>query len=70
MFYNPAIREALYPRGVTTALVELLLYPEAVRDIDLQFTAILVLPARAISQGVVLGEPSKTIVTVPATRGM
>ena len=70
LFYNPTIREVLFPLGVTTALVILPLHPEAVGDIDLQFNAILVVPVAAISQGVVMGEPSKTIVTVPATRGV
>ena len=52
------------------ALVTIPLFPATVRDVDLQFNAILVLTVSATSQGVVLGEPSKAIVTVPATRGV
>ena len=37
---------------------------------DLQFTVSLAVPADAMLQGVVLGEPSVAIVTVPASKGI
>ena len=46
------------------------LFPEAVGYMDLQFNAILVVPLAAVSQGVVLGELNRIIVTVPASRGV
>ena len=50
--------------------MSIILYPEVVGYIDLQFNVILVAPLATVSQGVVLGEPNKTIVTVPASRGV
>ena len=44
------------------------LFPEEVEDMDLQFNVTLVVPPAAMSQGVVLCEPSIATVTVPATR--
>ena len=67
-FFNPDIREVLFPVDVSTSLVPIQLFPEQVGDMDLQFTVRLVVPAGAMSRGVVLGEPSVSTVTVPATR--
>ena len=45
------------------------LFPEEVEDMDIQFNVTLIVPPDAMSQGVVLGEPSMATVTVPARRG-
>ena len=57
----------MFPLRVDTAIVTIPLFPEAVGNRDLDFTATLIVPAAAMSQGVILGEPSVATVTVPAT---
>ena len=64
-FFNPDIIEVFFPINVSIALLQIQLSPEQVGDMDLQFTVRLVVPAAAMSQGVVLGEPSLSTVTVP-----
>ena len=49
--------------------VSINLAPEEVGDMDLQFTVRLSIPAAAMSQRVVLGEPNVATVTVPSSRG-
>ena len=66
-FFNPDIRRVLFPVGVTTALIPIQLFPEQLGDMDLQFTVTLAVPANAMLQGVVLGEPSVATVTVPVS---
>ena len=70
LFFDPTPREVFFPLGVEIALLPIILYPEVAGYIELQFNVILVVPLAAVSQGVVLGEPNKTIVTVPASRGV
>ena len=67
-FFDPTPREVLFPLGVTTALVTVPLFPEAVGNTDVNFIVRLVVPVAAMSQGVILGEPNISTVTVPATR--
>ena len=68
LFFNAGPREVLFPVGIGTALVPIQLFPEEVEDMDLQFNVTLVVPPAAMSQGVVLCEPSIATVTVPATQ--
>ena len=69
-FFDPSPKEALFLPGTETTYVSIRLFPETVGYMDLQFNAILVVPLAAVSQGVVLGEPNRIIVTVPASRGV
>ena len=69
-FFNSDTKQVLLSVGNTTALVPIQLFPEQFDYMDLQFTARLVVPAAAMLQGVVLGEPSVATVTVPASKGI
>ena len=71
-FFDPRVKIAWFFANVdiTKTRVLIYLYPEEVGDMDLQFTVRLSIPAAAMSQGVVLGEPNVATVTVPASRGM
>ena len=66
-FYNPEIRQRLFPVNLKTDLVVIQLFPEQLGDMDAQFTVRLAVPADAMLQGVVLGEPSVANVTVPVS---
>ena len=66
-FFDSRVRKAWFFTNIKT-LVLIKLLPEQVGNTDLQFTVRLVVPAAAMLQGVVLGEPSVSTVTVPATR--
>ena len=70
-FFDPTVREANFFANINNrkARVPISLDPEEVEDMDLQFTVILSIPAAAMSQGVVLGEPNVATVTVPTSRG-
>ena len=67
-FFNPDIRIVSFSANDNSALVPIQLFPEQVGDTDLQFIVRLVLPAAAMSQGVILGEPNVATVTVPTSQ--
>ena len=73
-FFNPEDRKACFFANSQSKKtgVPINLAPEKVGNMDLQFTVRLVVPAAAMLQGVVLGEPNVATVTVPASsyRGM
>ena len=69
LFFDNVPREVLFPLHVQTAFVPIHLYPEEVGDMDLQFNVTLIVPRAAMSQGVVLSEPSQATVTVLTNRG-
>ena len=58
----------LFPLRIHTALVTIELFPEEVEDMDLRFNVTLVVSPGAMSQGVILSEPSMATVTVPINR--
>ena len=68
LFFDASPKGVLFRVGDTTALVRIPLFPEVVQDMDLQFNVTLIVPPVAMSQGVVVCEPSIATVTVPATR--
>lgn len=68
LFFDPDIKDVLFPTGVNLAIVPITLFPEVVMDTDLEFIVRLIVPDTARSQGVLLGEPNVSTVTVPATR--
>ena len=69
LFFDDNRREVLFPLHVHIALVPIQLYPEEVEDMDLRFNVTLIVLPMAMSQGVVLSEPSMATVTVPMNRG-
>ena len=70
-FFDPHVRIAWFFTNINNRKirVSINLDPEEVGDMDLQFTVRLSIPAVAMSQGVVLGEPNVATVTVPTSRG-
>jgi len=52
--------------GKVIAPVTIQLFPEGIGDMELEFYVTLIVPPAAMSQGVVLGEPSVATVTIHA----
>ena len=70
-FFNHNFRKAWFFANINNREIQvpINLAPEKIGDMDLQFTVRLSIPAAAMSQGVVLGEPNVATVTVPSSRG-
>ena len=66
-FFDDSVKSIHFRGNRTTAQVSMRLFLKPVRQMNLQFTVRLVVPAVALSQGVVLGEPNVVTVTVPHT---
>ena len=66
-FFDDSVKSIHFRGNHTTAQVSIRLFVKPVRQMDLQFTVGLVVPAVALSQGMVLGEPNVVTVTVPHT---
>ena len=69
LFFDDDLKEVLFPLRIHTALVTIELFPEEVENMDLRFNVTLVVSPGAMSQGVILSEPSMATVTVPTSRG-
>ena len=65
-FFDPEVRKVCFVNSKKTR-VPINLAPEKVGDMDLQFTVRLVVPAAAMLQGIVLGEPNVATVIVPGS---
>ena len=50
--------------GKVIAPVTIRLFPEGIGDMELEFNVTLIVPPAAMSQGVVLGEPSVATITI------
>ena len=68
LFFDDNLIEPVFPLDVYTVLVPIQLYLEEVEDMDLRFNVTLIVPPSAMSQGVILSEPSMATVTVPINR--
>ena len=66
-FFDDSVISIHFWGNHKAAQVSIRLFLKPVRQMDLQFTVRLVVPAVALSQGVVLGEPNIATVTVPHT---
>ncbi|XP_065903410.1 extracellular matrix organizing protein FRAS1-like [Dysidea avara] len=65
LFYNPDLKEVLFPAGSDTALVHIFLLLEELCEPG-SFNVTLEVPENAINLGVMLGLPSQAIVEVPS----
>ena len=56
--------DVVFQPGKVIAPVTIQLFPEGIGDMELEFNVTLIVPPAAMSQGVVLGEPSVATVTI------